>query len=310
MKVLFISSGNTKSIISPIVKNQGKSLQKAELNVDYFTIKGESLKGYLRNIKTLQRFIKNKKYDIYHAHYSLSGITASLAGAKPLVVSLMGSDVKEYWWSRLLIRLFKLLFWSACIVKTKDMADNLKIKNLQIIPNGVNLRHFVPIEHNYACEKLGWIPDKKHLLFPANPDRPEKNVQLLNNCLAFIKWENIIELHFFKDIPHNQTNLFYNATDLVVLTSLWEGSPNAIKEAMACNCPIVTTDVGDVRWIFGNTEGCYITSYNPKAVAEAIQQALHFGKRTTGRAQIKQLGLDSESVANKIIAVYNEVLTR
>lgn len=310
MKILFVNSGNAKTGISTIILNQGQSLTQKNIDIEYFKINGKGLLNYIYHIFKLGKYLKKKCFDLIHAHYSLSGITASLARAKPLVVSLMGSDVKEFWWSRLLIRIFKPLFWSACIVKTKDMADNLKVKNLQIIPNGVNMEHFVPIERNYAYEKLGWIPDKKHLLFPASPDRPEKNVQLLYNCLEFIKGKNIIELHFFEDIPHNQTNLFYNAADLVVMTSLWEGSPNVIKEAMACNCPIVSTDVGDVRWVFGNTDGCYITSYQPEDVAEAILKALCFGKRTTGRERIKQLEIDSESVANKIIAVYNKVLSR
>jgi len=308
MKVLFVSSGNTKSGISPIVSNQGQSLVRKNVDIEYFRIKGIGPLNYIRHISRLKQYLKKNHFDLIHAHYSLSGITASLAGAKPLVVSLMGSDVKEFWWSRLLIRIFKPLFWSACIVKTKDMADNLKVKNLRIIPNGVNMEHFVPIERNYACEKLGWIPDKKHLLFPASPNRPEKNVQLLINSLKLIKKRENIELHFFKDKPHNQTKLFYNAADLVVLTSLWEGSPNVIKEAMACNCPIVSTNVGDVPWVLGNTEGCYITSYQPEDVAKAIRKALRFGKRTKGRERIKQLELDSESVAQKIIAVYNKVL--
>ncbi len=308
MNVLFVSSGNTKSGISTIVSNQGQSLIRKNVNIKYFSIKGVGPINYIRHISKLKQHLKKNHFDLIHAHYSLSGITASLAGAKPLVVSLMGSDVNEFWWSRFLIRIFKPLFWSACIVKTKDMALHLKVKNLFIIPNGVNIDHFSPIERNYACEKLGWIPDKKHLLFPACPNRPEKNVQLLINSLKLIKKRENIEIHFFKDIPHNQTKLFYNAADLVVLTSLWEGSPNVIKEAMACNCPIVCTDVGDVRWVFGNTEGCYTTSYKPEDLAESIRKAFRFGKRTTGRKQIKQLNLESESVAQKIIAVYNKVL--
>ena len=96
--------------------------------------------------------------------------------------------------------------------------------------------------------------------------------------------------------------------ELVILTSLWEGSPNVIKEAMACNCPIVSTNVGDVRWVIGDTEGCYITSFDPEDVAEKIKLALEFGKRTNGRDRIIELGLDSETIAKRLIDIYSKVL--
>ena len=95
MKLLFVSSGNSKNGISTIIKNQGVSLKNQDIELDFFTIEGKGIKGYLKSIPYLKKQLKENKYDIVHAHYSLSAFTASLAGAKPLIVSLMGSDVKS-----------------------------------------------------------------------------------------------------------------------------------------------------------------------------------------------------------------------
>ena len=94
MTILFISSGNSGKI-SPIVKAQADSLIKKGVAIDFFLIKGKGLTGYLKSIFILRKFIKKNNYDLYHAHYSLSAFVATLAGCKPLVVSLMGSDVKK-----------------------------------------------------------------------------------------------------------------------------------------------------------------------------------------------------------------------
>jgi len=108
--------------------------------------------------------------------------------------------------------------------------------------------------------------------------------------------------------PQEEVNLFYNAADVLLLTSFHEGSPNVIKEAMACNCPIVSTDVGDVRDIIENTEGCYITTFQPEDIADKIKRALEYGQRTKGRENIKHL--DINTVAQRIIKVYKTVLNR
>lgn len=102
-----------------------------------------------------------------------------------------------------------------------------------------------------------------------------------------------------------------NSSDFLLLTSFREGSPQVIKEAMACNCPIVSTDVGDIKWVIGNTEGCYLTTFDPKVVAEKLKMAIEFAQtkgRTNGRDRIIQLGLDAESVAKKVLEVYQKVL--
>ena len=110
----------------------------------------------------------------------------------------------------------------------------------------------------------------------------------------------------FDETPNKITPFFYNASEIVVLTSFHEGSPNVIKEAMSCNIPIVSTDVGDVKQLIANTDGCYITSYDPKDIAAKIELALNYNKKTTGRLDIEHL--EESNIAKKIINIYSLVL--
>ena len=301
MKILFISSGNTKSGISPIIKNQGESLKEQGIELEYFTIKGGGVKGYFKAITTLREYLKNNTYDVVHAHYWLSAIVASLAGAKPLVASLMGDDLKAKAWFRWVIYFFHHLSWSKTIVKSKDMYDSFRQKGVAIIPNGIDMSRFQPIDKEIALAETGWDRTKKHILFTSNPKRIEKNFRLAQEAFDFIEDESL-ELHYLVDIENEKIPYYYNAASVVILTSLWEGSPNAIKETMACNVPIVSTNVGDVKDVLSNTEGCYLSSFNYEEFASDIKKALSFGKRTTGRADIAHL--KSELVAKKIIDIY------
>ena len=97
-----------------------------------------------------------------------------------------------------------------------------------------------------------------------------------------------------------------NACDTLLLTSLYEGSPCIIKEAMACNCPIVATDVGDVREIIGRTVGCYVTFFDSEDITAKLRMALSFGKRTLGREAVRHF--DVRRIAQKIAQIYEECL--
>lgn len=310
LKILFVSSGNGKKGISPIVRAQGKSLQKKNIEIEYFTIKGKGIRGYYSNIKPLRNLLRENRFDIVHAHFSYSAIAATLAGAKPLVVSLMGSDVNSNIFWKFVLKFFNSFFWKKCIVKSRDMKNKLNIKNVDILPNGVNVELFKPILPNDAKKELKLDVDKKYILFASNPERMVKNYKLFEESFNLIKNNNIESL-VLHNIPHDKIPLFLNAAEVVVLTSYWEGSPNVIKEAMACNRPIVSTDVGDVKWLFNGLDGHYLTSYNSLELKEKLLLALKFSeniKHTEGRDRIYSLRLDSNSVADKLVIIYNEII--
>ena len=307
MKVLFVSSAN--SGISPIVEAQGLSLQKAGIELSFYGVKGKGILGYLSNMSKLLRALRKTNPHVVHAHYSFCGIVSAIASRKPVVCSLMGSDVKSSGLWRMFINLFVKRFWAATIVKSEDMKRSLGLKCLNVIPNGVDIDMFQPIDMFECRAKLGWEQDKRVVLFAANPARPEKNYLLAEQAIASLNRDDV-ELQVVHGIKHNDMPTYLNAADVLLLTSLWEGSPNVVKEAMACNLRIVTTDVGDVAWLLEGTEGCAVTTHDPVKIAHQLDLALQYAGTSKCRERLITLGLDSRSVAQKILRVYEEVLKK
>ena len=310
MKILFVFSGNSLYFdISPFIQAQAESLRKLGHTIDYYPIKGKGIGGYISNIPQLKHYVKKGNYDIIHSHYSFCGVVSSLSIKKRVVCSLMGSDVKQSRLWKILIRYFIKHKWLKTIVKSEEMKKELRIDKVEVIPNGVDLEIFKPLDNNECIKEIGWKQDRKIVLFAANPQRPEKNFSLAKKAIAALNIEDV-ELKVVYNVPHKEMPLYLNASDLLLSTSLWEGSPNVIKEAMACNIPIVCTDVGDVKWLLDGVEGCYITSQNPNEIADKLYIALSYNKRTTGRERLIQLGLDSTTVAQKVIKIYENVLNK
>jgi teichuronic acid biosynthesis glycosyltransferase TuaC len=323
MKVLFVSSTNNKDDTGPIVKTQGEALRLIGITVDYFGIGRGGFGGYIRAAILLARHLHDNNYDIIHAHYGMSAWVALLAGrTSPLVVSFMGDDIlganrrngavkKTSLFVAQINILFSKWFFSHSIVKSGQMLGKMDHKKVSVIPNGINLDLFCPTDKLSARDKISIEPASKLIIFISDPLREEKNYLLAAAAVKLINDQGIILLPVFNC---NQSKLpdYYNAADLVLLTSFHEGSPNVIKEAMACNCPVVSTDVGDVRMVTCRTEGCYISSFDPADVSEKIVQAIIFrGEKgqTNGRDRIIELGLDSETVAWQIEGVYKKVLS-
>jgi len=315
MRVLFVASGNSQFGISPFIKSQGESLRMNGVDLDYFLIQGKGIQGYLSHVAKLRDRIKHKSYDIVHAHYGLCGWVALLTFIKvPLVVSFMGDDlfgdadelgrqnVSDFFF----INANKVLqyFIDFIIVKSANLAVHVKFKDkMEILPNGVDFELFKPMAKDEALRKLSINakPNRKFVLFLGEITTIRKNFSLLQKAAS-----DLPDIELITPYPIDSTKVpfFLNMADVLVLTSFKEGSPNVIKEAMACNCPIVSTDVGDVREVIGDTEGCYIASFDPADVVDKIKKALAFGKRTNGREKISHLEINT--IAHRIINIYRK----
>lgn len=306
MKILFVSSGNNIHGISPIVKKQGESLIKQGIDVYFFTIKGKGLKGYIKSIKPLKKVIRQFNPDIIHSHYSLCGYISSISNSRiPHVCSLMGSDtVVKGGWKKLILWHIKNR-WDVTITKSEEMKKHLVFSEIIVLPNGVDTDLFKPISINQARKELGWEKEGIHILFAANPKRPEKNYLLFKESLVLLN-DKKINTHVLEDVSHKSIPLLMNASNVVTLTSHREGSPNVVKEAMACNRPIVSTDVGDVSWLLNSCEGCFISNPETTEYSQSILSALKH-TNSKGRERIKELGLMDKDIAQKLIKIYKEL---
>ncbi len=308
MKVLFVYSYRSSfpDLSDPITHIQGESLRKNGIDLQFFGVKGRGWRGYCKAIFELKSYLKNNKFDIVHGHYSYCGFVAALANNGRTIVSLMGSDIKANWFWILMIKLFSKFIWKKTIVKSRRMKSDINLKNAVVIPNGVDLSVFEPLNKEFAQKRVKFSNKKKNIIFVGNKERKEKNFQLLGKAFDLLDGKNDMEFHLVSGVSQKELSYYYNAADLLVLTSLWEGSPNVIKEAMACNCPIVATDVGDVRERFAGTQGCYRTTFEFDDVARKIRLALAYDQRTNGREKIK--GIEINKIAQRIIELYNQVV--
>ena len=310
MKVLFVASGN-KSVgrVSAFVQSQYDSLKEEGLDMVMFPVVGHGWKGYAKNLRSLRKLIKREKPDVIHAHYSSCGYLASLAslGLKTkVVVSILGSFPKKNFKLKL-VRFCIDHVWDATIVKSERTRSQLD-RDLPVIPNGVNLDRFTIIDQDKAREMVGFEKDKKYVIFVSNPARPEKQFDLAQAAVEHLK-DNTVQLVPVYNKTHDEVVKYMCAADVLIMTSSSEGSPNVIKEAMACNCPIVVTDVGDVKWVMDGVDGTYVSgTYHPEGISDLLANGLQFAARTHGREKILQLGLTSTLVAKRIIRVYHGIL--
>ena len=301
MKTLIVCSKNSGKI-APFILDQTESLKLKSVEIDFFTISGKGLSGYLKSRKSLLQKIKEFQPDIIHAHYGLSGLLANLQRRVPVVTTYHGSDInnrKVLIFSKIAIFLSKFNIF----VSQKNIEIAKPKRNFALIPCGVDTELFKPLDKVECRTKLGFSEKKQLVLFSGSFDNKVKNADLAQKAVSQLKDVKLIEL---KGYTRQEVASLMNAVDAVLMTSHSEGSPQFIKEAMATNCPIVSVDAGDVREVLGDTKNCFICERSENKIAEALQQVLKTNKRTSGREKILNFG--NKTVVKKIIDVYKSII--
>ena len=331
MKVLIVKK---KDSCWPFVEEQVKALMQTihktpisdcrlkivDLEVEWHLIEGKGMLAYVRDIPKLIRDIRRLKPDVLHAHYGMSGLYTCLVSRLliwrkriPVVVTYHGSDINKQNVRKLSKMAIRMADYNIFVSpKLKEQVECGK--NSDVIPCGINWEDWPEMTKAEAREKMRLSKDMRYVLFSSNFHSPVKNpalaLQVIEDLILKIEDLELIELTGYK---RDEVNALMRGADVCLMTSYTEGSPQFIKEAMVCGCPIVTTRVGDAEYVIGDTEGCYFTDYSVEDCAKQLEKALDFAAkhdRTKGRERIETLGYSNDVVARKIIDVYNGLLKR
>lgn len=296
MKVLIVASYNAGRF-APFVVEQAAALQQQGVQLDFFGIQGKGILGYLRNLPLLQQKIASFHPDLIHAHYGLSGLLSTLQHQVPVVITYHGSDLNNPRVRPLSKLAMRRAAWNIRVFGTPSTKPNESI-----LPCGINLPTGQEALPSNVLKDV-----HKHILFAGAFSNPVKDATLAKQVVATIPNAQLIEL---KGYSRSEVYALMSACDALLLTSHSEGSPQVIKEAMACGLPIVSINVGDVGHLLDGLDGCYVLqSRDPQELASLLRQALAFTSRTQGRQRIIDLCLTNDRIAANLIAIYNQILS-
>lgn len=302
------------------VRRQIASIRALGHAVDVLEIRG------LKGLKYLQCWpallARSRSAELIHAHFGYCGLLARAQLGRPIVVSFMGDDLlgtpdtsgRSTPLSRVMVAadvgLARLV--DAVIVKSAEMAGVVAAIPAQVIPNGVDVEQFRPLERRAARAALGWAEEGRSVLFGGRPEEPRKDFPLARAAVAEAAriLAQPIELVPLRGVVPDEVPRYMNACDAMIFTSLWEGSPNVVKEAMACTLPVVAVPVGDVETLLDGVERCLIRPRDPLALGAALAELVAGGQRTNGHTALLDKGLDQASVARRVVEVYEQVLSR
>lgn len=306
MKVLVVSRYKEQyaSHMLPFVAEQTASLRAVGCEVEAFLLRG----NYPKQWKSLRAKIREFKPDVIHAHYGLTCLVVNLATRRvPVVSTYHGSDINVKSVRRFSKMAMCLSAWNIFVSQRNvDLAKPRK--RWSLIPCGVALSDDQLQARKEARKALGWSATDKKVLFAGAFDNPVKDSELAMSAIATLDDVDLIELRGYS---REQVNTLMCAANCLLMTSKTEGSPQVIKEALACGCPIVSVDVGDVAERTEGVDGCYVVaSREPNGIAAALEKAIAFEGKTDGREKIIENGLSSEMVAQKIIDIYKSIINK
>lgn len=292
---------------SPQIHDQVEAIKARGVQVDllYINRYKNKLSYFQAAWKILKLSFQNNHFQIIHAFYGHCGLIANLQWRYPVITTFLGSDLLHPRDGR--IGKIAAKFSDAVIVQSEEMKKKVNRHDVSIIPFGVNLTLFTKGNKEEARRELGLGLEEKLVLFPWDPSRIVKRFDIIQSAVQIIqqKYENV-RIFIVYDQPHEVIAKYMHACDVMILASNHEGSPMALREAMACGLPIVSVDVGDVRQFIQNTKGCFICKRDPIDIADKVCKVFEWGNRTNGAEIIRKANITWG--ADQVISLYLHVL--
>lgn len=302
MRILIVASGNHKQV-APFVVEQAEALRKEGNTVDLFLVKGHGIIGYLGNLKTLKAVMRQFNPDIIHAHYGLSGLLCTLQKKVPVVVTYHGSDLNSRHTRPLCQLAMRRAAYNIFVNAALQEKSHLTSQKSMVLPCGIDLNLFAPASHVNARQQLGLNPNGRYVLFTGAFKNKVKNAPLAKAACSLIPNTELLELC---NRSRQEVALLMNAANVLLVTSFHEGSPQVVKEALACNLPVVSVDAGDIATMLHSTQGGIISQPTPQDLASKMMPFLDSMQRTHAREYMNTF--DNAHIASQICSIYKNIV--
>jgi teichuronic acid biosynthesis glycosyltransferase TuaC len=325
MNILCVVNGypsEGQRFLCPFNKVQIDGLRKyAKVRVRLIKINKQKngLLDYVRAFRLIRR--TKWRYDVVHCFHGLTFLAAFFAKKRPhakIIVSFLNNIDSEYSEGKYLNRF--LCFSTHLLLRNRNVFSIIKNRRRLIeggrqfyLPNGIDLDLFKPICMEAAKQRLGLNPKYRYILFVSSKSihRFQKRYELFKEVVEILSARDgsIREL-VISGVDQAEMKYYYSSSELLLLTSIFEGSPNSVKEAIACNCPVVSSDVGDVREIVNNVPTCHVyTSEDPKSIADLCEKIIFQRQRQIQIADwVVKNGYDVKSRTEQLESIYRTIV--
>jgi len=301
------------------VRDEVGALRAAGADVDVYFVNGRANKlHYFASPFGFARRLRSRAYDIVHVHHSFCAFVATMQRSTPVVWTFHEGEITSTDDIIRADRPIKRLVYSkrfkramarrvdVVIVVSEHLKGPLRRPDALVIPAGVDTASFRPMDKTEAKTRLGLEATRRYVLFPSERGRVEKRYDLaLAGVERYRALGGDVELLRLENVPHEQVPLYMNASEAMLMTSAFEASPVTVREALSCNVPVLSTDVGDVRSVIGDLDGCFLVEDDPEDIAQKLRTALDRRSPFAGREKMLVYSLDR--TAKQLIALYEEL---
>ena len=317
MKVLFVTNNfptEHHPVFGIFVKEQMGSLSDLGVNTEvlFMNSREQGKIAYLKGLFRLIKHLNRNKYDIVHCHHSYSAVIFVASGKffrQKCLLSYQNDPENEGG-----MILFRILYAFFDMIIFKNKSSQLYRSKTAYLPNGVNTDFFVPRDKTFCKRHLGLDEKKRYIIFMDSYNlRTQKRVDRFNEVIRILREKYglaDIEPIILTNTERNLIPYYFCASELHLVTSDFEGSPNSVKECIACNTPVVSTPVGNVADMIGDIKGCNVsTTFEPEELAELANRTLSSdGYSSREFIEIKGLGINT--VGQKLLDIYSKILAQ